>query len=159
MGMTPHKRTIKMKITPRGTSVSSWGHDRGNPGSIFGHDVYRTCPRLRIHTFSPESLALPQTQETDLNNRKFLLIAMTSPDKTIGPLLWICVCLCGPDNVRETLKVCVINWSLLLRQLSHWDWQWENRKWSPLLTSVLIWLSYSATVNTYLLNKQLWMLN
>lgn len=79
---------------------------------------------------------------------------MTSPDKPNGPSLCVCVCLCGPDNGRmrdpEGLQVCVINWSFLLRQLSHWDWQRENRKWSPSLVPVLIWLSYSPPVNPYL---------
>ncbi len=154
MGMTTHKRTIKIKITPPGSSISSWGHTRGSPGSVF---VCCTCPRLHKHAFSltfSESLAQPQTQETDLNNRKFLLIAVTSPDKTNGPLVCICVCLCRPYNARtrdpEGLQVYVINWSFLLQQLSHRDWQRENRKCSPALTSLLIWLSCSPTVNPYL---------
>ncbi len=67
-----------------------------------------TCPRLHKHTFSftfSESLALPRTQETDLNNRKCLLIAVTSPDKTNGPSVYLCVSVGQTMPERETLKV------------------------------------------------------
>lgn len=95
---------------------------------------------------------------------------MTSPDKTIGPLLCICVCLCGPDNVRETLKVYKSALSTDLFSSGNSPTGTDNEKTESGLPRLLLSLYgccihlllipslYASFLNTYLLNKQLWML-